>query len=90
MTQRTMTPKEIEAFGKKFETWSNSLSDGERTYLKWLIESPKNLSNDQLDKVSGGAGYAAATFTNAGFTYTNVAQRLDQGFLLKINQIAAW
>jgi hypothetical protein len=90
MAKHTMSPQEIEAFGKKFEAWTNSLSDNERTYLKYVIESPKNLSDEALDKVSGGA-YTTSSFTSLGaFTFDAYATRLDSSYLLKINTVAGW
>ena len=76
MAQNTMSPKEIEAFGKKFEAWTKTLTDNERTYFKYLLDKPKDLSDAQLDKVTGGA----VNFQVSAFTFQNFAPQLDFNF----------
>jgi hypothetical protein len=91
VTKHTMSREEIDSFGKKFETWTSQLTDKERTFLQWVIQTPKTMDNDPLDKLTGGAVQDAYSFTAlGGFSFNTFAPRLDYDWLAKLNTVAGW
>jgi hypothetical protein len=77
-----ITTKDYDAFSKKLESFSASLSDTERTLFKhmFLVDRDK-VSEGALDQVTGGGAFVARPISVERF-----APRLDANFF----QVLCW
>jgi hypothetical protein len=69
----------IEQFGKKLETFSNGLSDEERTLFKGMLQRGGGLSDHELSQATGGGSFAVQALQFDAF-----APRLQASFFTRM------
>jgi hypothetical protein len=78
----TMSPAEIEVFSQKLATWSETLSDNERTFLKQILDERGAARRGQLSEAALQAVVGGASLNLQAFTFQAYAPRLSAKTLL--------
>lgn len=73
----TMTPAEIETFAQKLATWSDTLSDNERTFLKHILDERGASRRGQLNEAALQAVVGGGTLSLQAFSFQAYAPKFS-------------